>query len=173
MLRTVAVEAQERGLGVCIGGRDMTEAMFESLQLQLLVKRVVRGVALSHRHWFVERYGDPIAGNRRAGRIASRAPARQHKPYRADLTPRERTIYNLLVTGLSRKDIAQRLGLSQNTVRNRTDEIYDILDVHTQRELMQHHWGLAIASELPTSGKSGFPIHLDSITVLFRGKPSS
>jgi DNA-binding CsgD family transcriptional regulator len=56
------------------------------------------------------------------------------------LTPRERSIYDLLVTGLSRKEIAERLGLSQNTVRNRIDEIYHIFDVHTQRELMHHYW---------------------------------
>jgi DNA-binding NarL/FixJ family response regulator len=56
------------------------------------------------------------------------------------LTPRRRTIYELLVTGISRKDIAKRLGLSPHTVKNRTDEIYHIFDVHTQRELMQDYW---------------------------------
>jgi hypothetical protein len=30
MLRTVAIEAQERGLGVSVDGREMTEAMIES-----------------------------------------------------------------------------------------------------------------------------------------------
>lgn len=56
------------------------------------------------------------------------------------LTPRKRTIYDLLVTGISRKDIAKRLGLSPHTVKNSTDEIYHIFDVHTQRELMRDYW---------------------------------
>lgn len=68
-------------------------------------------------------------------------PNQQFQPQRhMHLTPRERSIYNLLVDGLSRKDIAERLGLSPNTIRNRTDEIYDVFGVHTQRELMQLHW---------------------------------
>jgi DNA-binding CsgD family transcriptional regulator len=56
------------------------------------------------------------------------------------LTARERTVYDLLVTGFSRKEIAKRLGLSQNTVKNRMYGIYLVFDVHTQRELMRNYW---------------------------------
>ncbi|WP_373372193.1 response regulator transcription factor [Sorangium atrum] len=52
------------------------------------------------------------------------------------LTPRQRDVAALLVgTGLSYKQIAARLELSEGTVRTHTERIYRALGVHSRPEL--------------------------------------
>ena len=48
-----------------------------------------------------------------------------------NLTPREIDILSLLAQGLSRKETAQKLGVTLNTVNTRCDNIHDKLDVHS------------------------------------------
>lgn len=52
----------------------------------------------------------------------------------ASLTPRERGILGLLKEGLSNADIADRLGLSQKTVRNHISSVFDKLGVSTRAQ---------------------------------------
>jgi len=52
----------------------------------------------------------------------------------ADLTPREREILGLLVEGCSNADIAQRLAMSVNTVRNHNQAILRKLGVRSRLE---------------------------------------
>ncbi len=52
----------------------------------------------------------------------------------ADLTPREREVLRCMVDGLSRPEIAGRLGLSANTVRTHTQNLLAKLDAHSALE---------------------------------------
>jgi two-component system NarL family response regulator len=52
----------------------------------------------------------------------------------ADLTPREREVLQCMVEGLNRPEIADRLGLSANTVRTHTQNLLAKLGVHSALE---------------------------------------
>ena len=51
-----------------------------------------------------------------------------------DLTPRERDVLGLICEGLADKEIAARLELALNTVRNHVATVYSKLDVHSRSE---------------------------------------
>ena len=51
-----------------------------------------------------------------------------------NLTDRETEILTLLVDGLEYKEIAQKLGLSPNTIRNNVTKIYDKLHVTSRMQ---------------------------------------
>ncbi|MEY2421769.1 MAG: hypothetical protein QOI95_1836, partial [Acidimicrobiaceae bacterium] len=57
-----------------------------------------------------------------------------HRGLGSDLTPRELEILGLISTGLSNKQIAQRLGLRLNTVRNHAQNILYKLQAHSKLE---------------------------------------
>jgi DNA-binding NarL/FixJ family response regulator len=52
----------------------------------------------------------------------------------SELTPREREVLRCMVDGLSRPEIAGRLGLSANTVRTHTQNLLAKLDAHSALE---------------------------------------
>ncbi|MFC4048887.1 response regulator [Actinomadura syzygii] len=52
----------------------------------------------------------------------------------AELTPREREVLQCMVDGLGRAEIADRLGLSANTVRTHTQNLLAKLDLHSALE---------------------------------------
>ena len=52
----------------------------------------------------------------------------------AELTPREREVLRCMVDGLKRTEIAERLGLSANTVRTHTQNLLAKLDAHSALE---------------------------------------
>ncbi|NKZ06977.1 response regulator [Actinomadura latina] len=52
----------------------------------------------------------------------------------AELTPREREVLQCMVDGLGRADIAERLGLSANTVRTHTQNLLAKLGLHSALE---------------------------------------
>ncbi|NOX36235.1 MAG: response regulator transcription factor [Calditrichaeota bacterium] len=60
------------------------------------------------------------------------APGPANNP--THLTPREREVLNALVEGLSYKQIAQKLFISFDTVRNHLRHIYEKLQVHSKSE---------------------------------------
>ncbi|WP_433328489.1 response regulator [Spirillospora sp. CA-294931] len=51
-----------------------------------------------------------------------------------ELTPREREVLQCMVDGLNRVEIAERLGLSANTVRTHTQNLLAKLDMHSALE---------------------------------------
>lgn len=73
-----------------------------------------------------------------SGSIARKVVESFHRPcpdLAADLSPREREILDLLVTGLRYKEIAARLSISIDTVRTHIRHIYDKLHVRSRGEL--------------------------------------
>jgi DNA-binding NarL/FixJ family response regulator len=54
------------------------------------------------------------------------------------LTPRERQIIRVLAAGATNREIAARLGLSEQTVKNRLSVIYGKLGVRNRLEAVVH-----------------------------------
>ncbi len=77
----------------------------------------------------------------------------------ADLTARERDVFDLLCHGLPDKEIANRLGLAPNTVRNHVSTIYNKLDVHSRGEAIvwARERGIVGAVEAATPVPTGAP----------------
>lgn len=73
--------------------------------------------------------------------------ARQEFVERHAFTPREVQVFNLLLAGDSRDDIARRLAISPLTAKNHIHAVYNKVGVHSSRELMalvygsQEGWG--------------------------------
>jgi DNA-binding CsgD family transcriptional regulator len=61
---------------------------------------------------------------------------RRRRSTEAGLTPQELRVARLVKTGTSRRDIADRLSVSEATVRTHLQHIYRKLDIHSARELM-------------------------------------
>lgn len=77
--------------------------------------------------------GPVIRSNSRPRREAPAARLRQASP--GELTRRERSIASMIAAGTTRRDIATRLGLSENTVATFARRAYAKLGVHSRREL--------------------------------------
>ena len=69
--------------------------------------------------------------------------AQQHP----DLSDRERDVLELVLLGYSTPRIAQRLVVSENTVKTHLRHIYTKLEIGSRQELM------AMAEEIPVGGK--------------------
>lgn len=54
-----------------------------------------------------------------------------------NLSPRQRTVLNLLLDGLDRKQIASELGISENTVSGYTKDVYRHFSVNSHVGLMK------------------------------------
>jgi DNA-binding NarL/FixJ family response regulator len=80
----------------------------------------------------VLRGGAPI--NPRVARLVLNMFASREAPPRADygLSAREREVLELVVKGMVKKEVAERLGLSYHTVDNHLRSIYAKLHVHTR-----------------------------------------
>jgi DNA-binding NarL/FixJ family response regulator len=74
----------------------------------------------------------------RVKKTASQAPLRQtppaHPAIGAELTPRELEVLEMMAAGLINKQIAKRLGLRLNTVRNHSQNILYKLRAHSRLE---------------------------------------
>jgi len=85
----------------------------------------------THHH----RAPSPLRPRSSEARAASGTSA--ERPERPTLSPRKREVAKLLVdSGLSYKEIAARLDLSEGTIRTHTEEIYRKYNVHSRFELM-------------------------------------
>ncbi len=83
--------------------------------------------AMQDASWFSRTLIEKLANVRRAN-----APDAGAQP--SDLTARERDVFDLLCHGLTNKEIAGRLGLAPNTVRNHVATIYAKLNVYSRGE---------------------------------------
>ncbi len=66
-------------------------------------------------------------------------PVRATNPEAVEpLTAREKDVYRLVAEGLSNRDVADQLGLSERTVKNYLFHIFDKLGISTRVELVLH-----------------------------------
>ncbi len=65
-------------------------------------------------------------------------------PTKTELTEHEAELLRLVAAGLTQKEIAERLGISENTVRNRITRLCELCRVGNRVELvivaMRHGW---------------------------------
>jgi DNA-binding CsgD family transcriptional regulator len=66
--------------------------------------------------------------------VRSFQPARSSSPEIAQLSERERQVLQLLAQGKIYKEIADLLGVSQNTVHSYIRRVYEKLHVHSKME---------------------------------------
>lgn len=96
-----------------------------------------------------ESYIDPAVAGKVLANVAQTLPARS-RPARISLSPREAEILELLALGLSNADIAQRLFLSEGTVRNYMSALFAKLEVsdRTQAVVVALRYGLVDLNKL-------------------------
>jgi RNA polymerase sigma factor (sigma-70 family) len=70
----------------------------------------------------------------------------------ARLTPRERQVLALLAEGLSTRQIAKRLGLSDRTVESHIGNVYQKLDVRTRVQALYRAAGLGLVDLITKPG---------------------
>ena len=76
---------------------------------------------------------DSDAQTARVSVMTAKAPDNEA---RGQVSHAEQPVLDLIMDGLSEKEIAARLNLSQHTVHNHVRAIYQIFDVHTRAELL-------------------------------------
>ena len=116
--------------------------VFEVLTHRLLMSPYIVGLAwsalslvLAARHFFLP-VPTPMESPATAGPLADAAMLDRFAELRK-LTPRERELCGLLVEGLNHAAIAQRLFISEKTVRNHVSNIYAKVGVTSRLELIQ------------------------------------
>ena len=111
---TVTIHQQRCVLSVM---QDITERKQTEMQLLSAIEAVMQDTS-----WFGQKVMEKLAGAR-AGRAGARAPEVAALPERA------REVLSLVAQGLSDDEIASRLEIARNTVRNHVSVIYDRLGI--------------------------------------------
>ncbi len=102
---------------------DITERKRSELELVEAIETVMQDAS-----WFSQTLIEKLAN---AKRVNSRQmPSASF----TDLTARERDVLSLICEGLADKEIAARLNLALNTIRNHVATVYSKLDVHSRAE---------------------------------------
>ena len=66
--------------------------------------------------------------------MGSKGPSHGEDPAFASLSPREREVLTLIAEGMSNAQIAERLSISEKTVRNHVSNLFDKLGVWTRAQ---------------------------------------
>jgi len=137
VLLTAAIEREEtvQALRLGVHGIVLKESVTE------LLYKCIRAVM----------NGDFWVGHERIGDLLQTLGELERGPRRAStpassLTPRERQVIGAIVEGATNKDIGERFGLSEQTVKNHLSHIFDKLGVSNRLELALyavHHQLLA------------------------------
>ena len=112
---TVTIHQQRCVLSVML---DITERKQTETQLLSAIEAVMQDTS-----WFGQKVMEKLAGAQAAGRPGARVPEVASLPERA------REVLGLVAQGLSDDDIAARLDIARNTVRNHVSVIYDRLGI--------------------------------------------
>lgn len=102
---------------------DITERKRTELELVAAIEEVMKDAS-----WFSRTLIEKLANVKSVN--SPRSPSVSF----ADLTARERDVLGLICEGLADKEIAARLKLAPNTVRNHVATVYSKLDVHSRSE---------------------------------------
>ena len=102
---------------------DITERKRTELELVSAIEEVMKDAS-----WFSRTLIEKLANAKNVN--SPRLPSLSF----TDLTPRERDVLGLICEGLADKEIAARLKLAPNTVRNHVATVYSKLDVHSRSE---------------------------------------
>ncbi|MFI7858761.1 PAS domain S-box protein [Pseudomonas promysalinigenes] len=104
---------------------DITERKRSELELVEAIEAVMKDAS-----WFSQTLIEKLANAKRIN--TGRLPDASF----TELTRREREVLALICEGLADKEIASRLNLALNTVRNHVSTVYSKLDVHSRSEAM-------------------------------------
>ena len=102
---------------------DITERKRTELELVAAIEEVMQDAS-----WFSRTLIEKLANVKSAN--SPKLPSVSF----TDLTARERDVLGLICEGLADKEIAARLKLAPNTVRNHVSTVYSKLDVHSRSE---------------------------------------
>jgi PAS domain S-box-containing protein len=102
---------------------DITERKRTELELVAAIEEVMKDAS-----WFSRTLIEKLANVKSVN--SPRLPSTSF----TDLTARERDVLGLICEGLADKEIAARLKLAPNTVRNHVATVYSKLDVHSRSE---------------------------------------
>lgn len=102
---------------------DMTERKRTELELVAAIEEVMKDAS-----WFSRTLIEKLANVKKFN--SPQLPSASF----TDLTARERDVLGLICEGLADKEIAARLKLAPNTVRNHVATVYSKLDVHSRSE---------------------------------------
>ncbi|MBH3445441.1 helix-turn-helix transcriptional regulator [Pseudomonas moraviensis] len=102
---------------------DMTERKRTELELVAAIEEVMKDAS-----WFSRTLIEKLANVKKIN--SPQLPSASF----TDLTARERDVLGLICEGLADKEIAARLKLAPNTVRNHVATVYSKIDVHSRSE---------------------------------------
>lgn len=120
---------------------DISERKRSEMELVSAIETVMKDAS-----WFSKTLIEKLANVRRMNKIEMSGQL-------SDLTSRERDVFDALCKGQTDKEIARRLNLALNTVRNHVASIYAKLDVHSRSETVL--WAREHGYFSTRSGKSG------------------
>ena len=104
---------------------DITERKQTEAELLAAIESVMQDTS-----WFGQKIVEKLALLTRQGLARQGSVAAQQELGIGDLTPRAREVLGLMSQGLSDENIAGRLGVSRNTIRNHVSAIYQKIGVH-------------------------------------------
>ena len=105
--------------------QDITERKQTEVELLAAIEAVMRDTS-----WFGEKIVEKLAGVIRRG-----APEKPGSKLQ-DLTPRGRELLGLIAQGFSDVEVAGKLGISTNTIRNHVSAIYKVVGVRRRSALI-------------------------------------
>jgi LuxR family maltose regulon positive regulatory protein len=129
-----AEHALERALDLAEGNRVLLPFLVHPVPV--LLERYARGHT-AHADMISEIF-DLLAGQQPA------SPPRESDSLREPLTEREARVLRYLPTNLSKREIADELYVSVNTVKTHVKHVYAKLDVQTRREAVERARGIGL-----------------------------
>ena len=114
----------------------VVDYLVKPFDFEELLRAVRRALETRRAARMLESLRSVLADGGTIAQIARRAAAPTNGHTADALTPREREIVAALSTGQRVGAIAERLGVSEHTVRNHLKAVYRKLDVHSQVELL-------------------------------------
>lgn len=140
---TVVIHGEPCVLSVML---DITERKQTETELVKAVEAVMQDTS-----WFGQKIVEKLASLTRQSSTVDDARAAV-----GDLTPRARDVLGLVARGLSDDEIASKIGISPNTVRNHVSAIYRVTGVRKRSTLVvwARERGLGVAEKAKTKQKS-------------------